>query len=361
MMPVIYWTDGFIYIFCILLIFSIIRYRKNKDKHQISFWIFKKMRYRILLGILCIYGVIGLLDTVHFKVNSHNHHVKSLLDVILSPWDTAFEKTYSAPFAKTLYTPEVVVKPDGSLTELYPLLKYPGQHWLGTDKAGRDVFYMTLKSIRTGLVIGIVTTLIMLPFALFLGMWAGYFRGWVDDVIQYVYTTLSSIPGILLIAAGVVAFQTRIQESADLRLLLLCVVLGVTSWIGLCRLLRGETLKIKENDYVQAAIVLGGKHLKIIRQHVLPNLMHIVIITVVLDFSGLVLAEAILSYVGVGVDPASFSWGNMINAARLEMAREPIVWWSLLGALSFMFMLVFSANIVSEALAIALDPKRRQM
>ncbi len=233
----------------------------------------------------------------------------------------------------------------------------PEYHIFGTDKIGRDVFYLTLKSIRTGLVIGTVTTLVMLPFALVFGMWAGYFRGWIDDVIQYLYTTISSIPGILLIAAAMLSFVSYVEGDPDLRLLVLCIILGISSWTTLCRLLRGESLKLRSSDFIQSAIVLGVKPLTIVRRHIMPNLMHIVIIAVVLDFSSLVLAEAVLSYVGVGVDPASFSWGNLINAARLDMARDPMVWWSLGGALIFMFVLVFSANIFSDALQEALNPK----
>lgn len=231
-------------------------------------------------------------------------------------------------------------------------------HILGTDKIGRDVFYITLKSIRTGLIIGSLTTLIMLPFALLFGMLAGYFPGFVDDAIQYVYITLSSIPPILLIAAAVVSLQIRIETSPDLKLLLLCVILGLTSWTTLCRYVRGETLKLKDSEFVQAAITLGTRKSNILWRHILPNLMHIVIITLVLDFSGLVLAEAVLTYIGVGVDAATYSWGTMINAARLEMGRDPIVWWSLSGALLFMFTLVFSANIFSEAIQEALSPRR---
>lgn len=230
-------------------------------------------------------------------------------------------------------------------------------HVFGTDKVGRDVFYITLKSIRTGLVIGTVTTLVMLPFALTMGIWAGYFRGIIDDIIQYLYTTLGSIPGILLIAAAVVSFQVKIEEDPDLKLLTLCIILGATGWIGLCRLLRGETLKLREAEFIQAARVLGIGDFKIIFKHILPNLMHIVIITVILEFSGLVLAESVLSYIGVGVSPSSSSWGNMINAARLEMAREPMVWWSLASAFIFMFTLVFSVNILGDAVQDALNPK----
>ncbi|NWG86799.1 MAG: ABC transporter permease [Hydrogenophilaceae bacterium] len=239
-------------------------------------------------------------------------------------------------------------------------------HILGTDKVGQDVFYLSLKSVRTGLLIGTLTTLIMLPLALFLGVAAGYYGGRVDDVIQYVYTTLNSIPGVLLIAAAVLVAQVYIETHpelfdtaaarSDLRLVFLCTILGVTSWTGLARLLRGETLKLRELEYIQAARAFGVSHLRILSRHILPNVGHLVLITVVIDFSGLVLAEAVLSYVGVGVDPAMASWGNMINGARLELAREPIVWWQLAAAFLFMFALVLAANLFADSVREAFDP-----
>ena len=240
-------------------------------------------------------------------------------------------------------------------------------HILGTDKVGQDVLYQTLKSVRTGLVIGTLTTLVMLPLALFMGIAAGYFKGWIDDIIQYIYTTLNSIPGVLLIAAAVLMLQVymnnhpesfvTIAERADMRLLFLCIILGLTSWTGLCRILRGETLKLREAEYVLAARALGAGSLTILHRHILPNLMHIVMIAIVLDFSGLVLAEAVLSYVGVGVDPSMISWGNMINSARLEMAREPVVWWSLAAAFISMFTLVLAANLFADVVRDAFDPR----
>lgn len=242
-------------------------------------------------------------------------------------------------------------------------------HVLGTDKVGQDVLYQTIKSIRTGLLIGTLTTLVMLPFAIFMGIVAGYARGWIDDVVQYTYTTLNSIPHVLLIAAAILMLQVYMAnhpeyfettvERADIRLLFLCIILGITSWTGLCRLLRGESLKLRESEYIQAAVSFGVSHARIITRHILPNVMHIVLITVVLDFSGLVLAEAVLSYVGVGVDSTMNSWGNMINGARLEMAREPVVWWSLLSAFLFMFALVLAANLFSDAVRDAFDPRTR--
>ncbi len=242
-------------------------------------------------------------------------------------------------------------------------------HVLGTDKVGEDVLYQALKGIRTGLVIGTLTTLVMLPAALLLGVMAGYFGGWVDDLIQYLYTTLNSIPGVLLIAAAILMLQVYMNahaddfkslvERADLRLLWLCVILGVTSWTGLCRLLRGEALKLRESDYVLAARALGVGHFAIIVRHLLPNVFHIVLINLVLDFSGLVLAEAVLSYINIGVDPTMYSWGNMINSARLELARDPVVWWSLAAAFGFMFVLILAANLFADVVRDAFDPRLR--
>ncbi len=245
----------------------------------------------------------------------------------------------------------------------------PYYHVFGTDKVGNDVLYLTLKSIRTALMIGTLTTLAMLPAALLLGILAGYKGGWIDDVIQYVYTVLNSIPGVLLIAAAILMMQVVIDshpewfataaERADARLLSLCLIMGITSWTGLCRLLRAETLKLRELEFVQAARAFGVSGFSIMARHILPNLMHIVMISVVMDFSGLVLAEAVLSYVGIGVDPSTISFGTMINAARMELAREPMVWWSLISAFCFMFVLVLAANLFADVVRDAFDPRGR--
>lgn len=239
-------------------------------------------------------------------------------------------------------------------------------HVLGTGQIGQDIFYFTIKSIRTGLVIGFLTTLFMVPLALFLGIVAGYFGGLADDLIQYMYTTLSSIPGVLLITASVLSLQiyianhpeqfTTLAQSADARLLALCFILGVTSWTSLCRLLRAETLKLREIDFVIAARALGSNWFTIIRKHLLPNVMHIVVITLVLDFSFLVMAEALLSYVGAGVSPMTISWGNMINSARLELARNPVIWWPMFAAFMFMFLLVLAINLFADVVRDAFDP-----
>ena len=242
-------------------------------------------------------------------------------------------------------------------------------HVLGTDRTGNDVLYQALKSVRTAFVIGGLATLATLPFAVTLGIAAGYFKGWVDEVIQYLYTTLSSMPNVLLIAACVLMVQVFIDknpdvfatsaERSDVRLFLLCVILGVTGWAGLARLLRGETLKLRELEYVQAATAFGVGHWRIMARHVFPNVAHLALITTVLDFSSLILYEAVLSYVGVGVDPSMNSFGGMINLARSEMSRDPVVWWSFAAAFGFMVTLVLAANLFADGVRDAFDPRSR--
>jgi peptide/nickel transport system permease protein len=365
--------------------------------------------------LLAFYVIIGLLDSVHWRmpVAEGVIETRSVLDMLMHPLDHQIEETYSAPFENTrkiagypwdiakrsLFGLVAGVVIGGTLIVIFRktglkrrLQAQPAIAWrsieitflflvllvsvcaalaghyhiLGTDKIGRDVFYLTVKSIRTGLIIGAITTLFTLPFALFFGAIAGYFRGWVDDVVQYLYTTLNSIPAVLLIAASVLVLQVYINnhaldyptlaQRADVRLLALCFILAVTGWADLCRFLRGETLKLRELEFVQAAKILGVSRMRIILRHIMPNFFHIVIITLVLNFSFLVLMESILSYIGVGVDPTTISWGNMINSSRLELAREPIVWWPLSAALIAMFGLVLAANIFADALRDAFDP-----
>jgi peptide/nickel transport system permease protein len=242
-------------------------------------------------------------------------------------------------------------------------------HAFGTDRTGNDVFYQALKSIRTAFVIGTLSTIATLPLAVGLGILSGYLRGWVDEVVQYLYTTLSSIPNVLLIAACVLMMQVFIDthpdmfetgaERADVRLFLLCVILGLTGWATLCRLLRAETMKLAQLEYVQAATAFGVRPLRIMARHIYPNVVHLIIITTVLDFSALILYEAVLSYVGVGVDPSMNSFGGMINLARTEMSRDPLVWWSFAAAFGFMVTLVLAANLFADGVRDAFDPRAR--
>ncbi len=429
---VILWTDALIFTL-LILVASLTYYLRRKEHLKRPLTTLKQSSTAMAsLIILLFFITIGLLDSIHFKPPTQNNDIISVLDYGASSLREHGEKTYSEPFATTLYNKEMIVESNGTTRWDYPRLVFGGKHLnnenqkssdifqktatgffvgvgiftlltfgfkfklnaanltvfvlitvsstliylsnyyhvFGTDKVGEDVFYQTIKSIRTGLVLGTLTTLILLPFSLVLGILSGFFRGWLDDVIQFLYTTLNSIPSVLLIGASVLMVQvymanhesdfTSLIVRADMRLLFLCLILGMTSWTGLCRLLRAETLKLREMEYVQAATSLGVKQHTILFRHILPNVMHIVLISIVLDFSSLVLAEAALSYINIGVDSSTYSWGNMINGARLEMAREPVVWWSLSAAFLFMFALVLAANLFAETVQTAFDPRRSQ-
>ncbi|MBW8830840.1 MAG: ABC transporter permease [Burkholderiales bacterium] len=261
----------------------------------------------------------------------------------------------------TIFSVAVVFGPIVALMDWY--------HVLGTDRTGNDVLFQALKSIRTAFVIGTLSTIATLPLAVILGIMAGYFRGWVDEVIQYIYTVLSSIPNILLIAAFVLMVQVFLDkhpelfetgaERSDLKLFLLCAILGLTGWAGLCRLLRAETMKLRELEYVQAASAFGVGSMRIMAKHIFPNVAHLMLITTVLEFSALILYEAVLSYVGVGVDPSMNSFGGMINLARSEMSTDPVVWWSFAAAFTFMVTLVLAANLFADGVRDAFDPRSR--
>ena len=278
--------------------------------------------------------------------------------------DLAADRTVY-PLRAMLLTLGVVLLLAGPVVALMP-----HYHVFGTDRTGNDVLVQALKSVRTAFVIGALSTLATLPIALLLGVLAGYYKGWVDEVIQYVYTTLSSVPNVLLIAACVLMVQVFFDknpelfetaaERSDVKMLMLCLILGLTGWAGLCRLVRAETLKLRELDYVQAATAFGVGDLTLMARHIVPNVMHLVLITVVLSFSELILYEAVLTYIGVGVDPLMNSFGSMINLARSEMSRDPVVWWSFAAAFGFMVGLVLAANLFADGVRDAFDPKSRQ-
>lgn len=318
--------------------------------------IYQRLAWGVLLGLLSSALLALLISLAHVKQ-------QKTLSRAAAVW---FKAETDLPWRAMWITVSVLL-----LLFCSALALSTNYHVLGTDRTGNDVLWQSIKGVRTALVIGTLTTVAMLPPALTLGIAAGYFKGRVDDVIQYIYTTLTSIPGVLLIAACVLMMQVYIDNNpdwfdtvaarADLRLFLLCMILGLTGWAGLCRMLRAETLKLRELEYVQAALAFGVGHWRIMRRHLLPNVMHIVMITMVLQFSGLVLYEAVLSYLGIGVDPSTPSFGTMIDAARLEMSRDPMIWWNLLAAFLFLLALVLSANIFADAVQNAFDPRTRRL
>lgn len=220
------------------------------------------------------------------------------------------------------------------------------EYILGTDIFGRSVFQKTLKATETAIGIGLATATISVFIGSFLGLLAGYYGGKVDDFISWIFTTISSIPSIMLIIA--IAFIIGKGLPA------VFISLGATSWVGLCRVIRGEVMRHKDREYVQAAAAIGASDSRKMFKHIFPNVSHMMIINYSLTFQMAIKAEVILSYLGLGVQGRP-SWGVMIDDAKLELARE--VWWQLAAATLAMFIVVLSLNLLGDALRDALDPK----
>ena len=286
--------------------------------------------------VICLFALIAVLDSLPLpKLEAGRvQWNRTIIDVV---FQKDVERSYSPPLADK-----------GVLNRKeFPLQSY---HLLGTNNLGEDVLYNALKGVRTAFIIGIVPSVIAAFFAIIFGLLAGFYGGWVDDVIQYIYQVLSSIPGILLLIAMLMVMERGLWQ--------LCVALGVTSWVGLCRLMRGETLKVKNMEYVEAARMLGASDFRLLFRHILPNVTYLVIIEMTLDFSALVMSEAVLTYIGIGVEPGTGSWGRMIMMADRELPNS--IWWNLAGASAFLFVLVLAFNLFADALRDALDPRLKE-
>jgi peptide/nickel transport system permease protein len=288
------------------------------------------------LTILCLYGIVGLMGSFEWSAGPGQPSRTALGHLFAT---VPVERYYSAPMARY------------DIDQRHPH-KLKGFHILGTDGLGNDVLLNTLRGCRTAWIVGGFTLVMAVPIAIILGITAGYFGGYVDDAIQYFYITLSSIPSILLLITLMMVMGKGLKQ--------ICIALATSEWVGLCRYLRGETFKQREKEYVLAARAIGVHPARILMRHILPNVFHLVIISATLSFSGLVMSEAILSYLGVGVPAGIGSWGMMIDDARMELARDPLIWWNLTSAAVALFGLVLAANFFGDAVRDAFDPRLRE-
>lgn len=220
-------------------------------------------------------------------------------------------------------------------------------HWLGTDVFGRDVIARAAHGTITSLIVGLVGAGLSVLIGATLGAIAGFCGGFIDDLIVWFYSTIDTIPYILLLSALAFLLGSGLQT--------MCIAIGLTSWVGLCRLMRAEFMRHRDREYVQSAVALGAGSFRQIFLHILPNTLQIVLINFSLSFVGAVKSEVILTYLGLGVEVGTPSWGMMINDAKQELVRG--VWWNLTAATLFMFVLVLAFNLFNDALRSALDPK----
>lgn len=237
----------------------------------------------------------------------------------------------------------------------------PGNGFLlGSDAFGRSVLHKTLLGAHVSMTVGFMANIIAVPLGMFLGALAGYFGRRTDDLIVWFYTTLASIPGIILLIALKFAFEGKVLFAGTPLALDLSsmpgvyLALGITSWIGTCRLVRAEVMKLKELDYVMAARAAGRGDLAILLLHIMPNVLHIGIISFSLGFVGAISAEVILSFLNLGVQDLP-SWGKMINEARMDLVVGR--WWEFASAVLATFFIVLAWNVLGDRLRDALDPR----
>ena len=243
-------------------------------------------------------------------------------------------------------------------------------HWLGTDYRGKDVFLKAVFGIRTALKIGIIGSAFAAVIGVVLGILAGYFGGKIDDIVVWLYSTFAAMPTLLFILAFALLLQKGFLSEGlatlfknisdffyiDQGMLALYLGIGLTGWVSLCRVVRGEAMRLKREAYIQAAKALGYRPFRIIFKHLLPNLFHLVIIYFTMRFAYAVMTEVIVSYLGLGVEMEP-SWGVMIADGQQRLWRG--VWWEVTAATGFMFFLVLSLHILGDSLRDILDPKLR--
>lgn len=217
---------------------------------------------------------------------------------------------------------------------------------LGADIFGRSVLYKILAGTKTAMLIGLLVPAIAVPVGVALGAVAGYYGGWVDALVVWLFSVVSSLPEILIVVA--ISFVLGKGMAA------ICIAMGSVGWIGLCRLVRGEFIKHRNREYVLASKLCGAADFRVIFVHILPNVAHLAIITASLEVLAAIKAEVILTYLGVGVQDGS-SWGTMISDASGELVQG--IWWPLAGAVLAMFFVIYALNVVGDALRDALDPK----
>lgn len=262
----------------------------------------------LCLFVLCFYVLIALL---------------SRLGMIASPWNQVVGPEYAAPS-----------------------LSGGPKLWLGTDIFGRSVLYKVIHGAQIALTVGFVAACVAVPIGVILGSIAGYFGGWIDEVIVWIYSVLSSVPSIMLLIALTYVLGKGFAA--------VVAALTVTSWIGTARIFRGEFIKHKNREYVLAAQSIGASRFSRIFKHILPNLSHFAILNFSMQFMSAIKAEVILSFLGIGIQGEA-SWGTMIDDAKLELSRG--AWWQLAAATLALYGIVLVLNIFGDMLRDLLDPK----
>lgn len=221
----------------------------------------------------------------------------------------------------------------------------------GADKWGHDIIKKTIKGSETSILVGLIAAFVATVLGTFLGAFAGYFGGWIDDFLNWFYNVFTSIPYLLLILAVAAVLQSK-------GVLTIILILGLTGWTGVFRLVRAEYIKHKEREYVLAANTIGASNWRRMFVHIFPNVSHISLVQMSILSVGFIKSEVILSFLGFGVPVGVVSWGSMLNEAQNELILGK--WWQLVAVTISMAILVTALSLFTDGLRDALDPKLKQ-
>ncbi len=242
-----------------------------------------------------------------------------------------------------------IVPYDPTVLDVDRLLSPPSTaHWFGTDALGRDVFSRMLAGARVSLWVGFVAVGLAVAIGLALGLMAGYFGGLVDEIVMRGVDVMLCFPSFFLILAVIAFLEPSLTN--------IMVVIGLTSWMGVARLVRAETLSLRERDFVIAAKIAGAGSLRILLVHILPNAIAPVLVSATLGVAGAILTESALSFLGLGVQPPVPSWGNMLMEGKEVLEVAP--WLSIFPGLAIL-VTVLGYNLLGESLRDLLDPRLR--
>ncbi|MBI38415.1 MAG: hypothetical protein CMF59_02370 [Leptospiraceae bacterium] len=328
------WLQNLLVVCVFALIFYLIRrtYRKSAFRDELATG-FKRPLARFSVYLLSFYGLVAFLDFLYISSAPGDTLLQSIIAWIPE------EDSYSIPWA------------------FYDLQgeSLNGWHLLGTNINGKDVLGLVLSGSRTAFILGPGSSILALALGTTLGLLSGYLGGWVDDLVQWIYTTVASVPWFLFVISFIMVFGRD--------LVWISIAIGLTAWVEPARLIRAETMQIRSLAYVRSARAAGFSTASILIRQVLPNVSYIIVITFALTTSQVILAESVLTFIGIGVEPGTASWGILLSESNRELLRSPPVWWifaatTLLGILPPVLGLNVIADTIRDATGFSILAKK---